>query len=760
MSAAAQTTMFNGVEVPGVVVAHSPKSSGEYLGSPSIAILPNGDYLASHRGYGDSHIYRSTDRGVTWTNISILPKSTMSTLFTLQGNTYAMGIRSGRVYISRSTDGGLTWTQPTDAFNGRLTREKSYHSAAVPMVIHNGRIWRAIENTIPDTGWGHRFLACVMSAPVDSDLLDRNNWTFSNEIGRDPTWLDGDFHGWCEGNMVVTPEGNLVNIPRVDHPPHGDTSALIRVNEQDHTISFNPENDFIEFPGGGKKFVIRYDPVSQQYLSLTNWVPPGFRSSEAQINAFLDSLTPEQQAPNQRGTLLTSNGFYNFERTRNTLALISSTDLVHWNVRKVLLHHPDTATHGLHYLDWQFDGNDIIGLSRTAYDDGLGGADNQHNANFITFHRFENYLDFESWDSLLSDTGNNRVLKYSLISGAGGPWWLTPEVFAEGEYAGETLANPLGLVRNALGQVFIGEQRDGGRILRFDADGGFLGVVANEGQQFTGNPEQIILGPDDLLYMSTAFGTGSDRIYSINTQTNDVDLFIDTTDGVNYTLNNPRGLAFATDGTLFVANRQEGNVLAFDGDGSYLETLVSGLDQPQTLLWDEGNQQLLIGFSGTLQVAAVDLLGNVQLLGDDVVGNVLDIMLVDDELFISDYTSSQLYHLYQGEWQTVTQDESLYHPGHMLLRQLIDGDINGDGSVDVSDLGILATNYKTGSGKSREQGDLTGDGIVDESDLSILAENYGNASDTTTHAVPEPGILSLLIGAFSLLISQRSNIRR
>jgi hypothetical protein len=29
-------------------------------------------------------------------------------------------------------------------------------------------------------------------------------------------------------------------------------------------------------------------------------------------------------------------------------------------------------------------------LSRTAFDDGLGGAHNAHDANFLTFHRIEN----------------------------------------------------------------------------------------------------------------------------------------------------------------------------------------------------------------------------------------------------------------------------------------------------------------------------------------------------------------------------------
>ncbi len=660
-----QTTMFNGVEVPGTVIAHSPASTGVYVASPSITIMPNGDYLASHDKSGRTYVYRSTDQGVTWTTGGSVP-GIWGTIFSYNGAAYLMGTNGGKIYISRSTNNGATWTSATNASNGLLTDVGGYHTSATAMVIQNGRIWRAFENTIPDTGWGHRFKAFVMSAPLGSNLLDRSNWTFSNELSRDPTWLGGDFHGWCEGNMVIAPDGSVVNMLRVDHPVHGDSSAIIRVNESNHTISFDPENDFVEFPGGGKKFVIRYDQSSQQYFALTSWVPPALRSSEEDINNFYNSLTEAQQAPNQRGTLLTSNGFYNFERTRNTLALISSPDLVHWDVRKVLLHHPDTATHGFHYLDWQFDGDDLIGLSRTAYDDGLGGANNQHNANFITFHRFDNYLDWQKWQSLVTDTGNNRVLKYELIGGMGGPWMLDPQVFAEGEYAGENLVNPLGLVDNGLGQIFIGEQRDGGRILRFDSSGAFLGVVASEGQQFTGRPEKIIVGPDGLLYMSTAFGSNSDRIYRINTQTNAVEMLIDTTDGANYTLNNPRGLAFATDGTLFVANRQGGNVLAFDENGGYLDTLVSGLDAPQTLLWDEDNQRLLVAFNGTLQVAAVDLLGNVQWLGDDVSGNVLDMMLIDGELFVSDYTSSQLYHLSDGVWRAATQIESLYHPGHML----------------------------------------------------------------------------------------------
>ncbi len=34
-----------------------------------------------------------------------------------------------------------------------------------------------------------------------------------------------------------------------------------------------------------------------------------------------------------------------------------------------------------------YDGEDIIAVTRTCFDDGLGGAPNHHDANFMTFHR-------------------------------------------------------------------------------------------------------------------------------------------------------------------------------------------------------------------------------------------------------------------------------------------------------------------------------------------------------------------------------------
>jgi uncharacterized protein (DUF2141 family) len=56
------------------------------------------------------------------------------------------------------------------------------------------------------------------------------------------------------------------------------------------------------------------------------------------------------------------------------------------------------------------------------------------------------------------------------------------------------------------------------------------------------------------------------------------------------------------------------------------------------------------------------------------------------------------------------------------------GDANGDGAVDVGDLGILAANYGTVNNATWANGDFNGDGAVDVGDLGILAAHYGENS--------------------------------
>ena len=75
---------------------------------------------------------------------------------------------------------------------------------------------------------------------------------------------------------------------------------------------------------------------------------------------------------------------------------------------------------------------------------------------------------------------------------------------------------------------------------------------------------------------------------------------------------------------------------------------------------------------------------------------------------------------------------------------LYPGDANGDGLVDVGDLGIMATSWgSTPAGWA--QGDFTDDGLVDVGDLGVLAAAWGLSIDSPA-ALPEPASLALVAG--------------
>jgi hypothetical protein len=355
-----------------------------YLGSPSLAQLPTGDWLATHDYFGPgcprnheneehlSSVYRSSDGGKTWRNVTHIANAYWSSLFVLHGDVYLLGTSQqyGAIVIRRSEDGGNTWTHPSDAHSGRLFEggfyhtPPNYHCAPVPVLASGGRLYRAFEDCSP-CEWGKGFQSCVISSDENADLLDASQWRMSNKLRFDPAWVPADWGklnnpGWLEGNCVEAPDGEIWNILRFNSDPLSDKAAIVTVHDQGREVRFDAQHGFIDFPGGMTKFTIRRDPSSGRYLTLSN--------------------------PNTNP----STGAYQ----RNVLALCASQDLRTWHSCTTLLA-DDTGLSedesrrltGFQYVDWQFDGPDIAYLVRTAY----AGAHNFHDSNRITAHRLVNY---------------------------------------------------------------------------------------------------------------------------------------------------------------------------------------------------------------------------------------------------------------------------------------------------------------------------------------------------------------------------------
>jgi len=118
-----------------------------------------------------------------------------------------------------------------------------------------------------------------------------------------------------------------------------------------------------------------------------------------------------------------------------------------------------------------------------------------------------------------------------------------------------------------------------------------------------------------------------------------------------------------------------------------------------------------------------------------------------------------------------------YMGAYPVTAASVPGDANGDGKVNVVDLGILATNYGVTGTATWGMGDFNGDTNVNVVDLGILATNYGyggaagggdfsadsakvfSKDDITTSTVcPVTGlplIAGLLLAALGLLASSR-----
>jgi hypothetical protein len=372
--------------VPGSVVGHRKSDTGEYIGSPSIAILPGGAYVASHDVFGPgtaefsfatTFVYRSEDRGETWRQVARVEPAFWSNLFVHGGMLYLLGTthHHGLLVIRRSDDGGFAWTQPKDAASGLLA-EGNYHTAPMPMLIHGGRLWRAIEDAGLGGAWGERYQPVLMSAPVGADLLRSDSWTLTRPLANSKAWLDGAFGGWLEGNALVLPSGHIGDLLRVAHP-RSETAALALLSDDGKSLEFSAESGFVHLPGGATKFTVRHDARTGRYWTLANWTPERFAGTGN------DSLV------------------------RNTLALLCSEDLRRWEIRSVVLHHPDAKRHGYQYVDWLFDGDDLVVVSRTAHDDAWGGARKAHDANFLTFHRIAGFRELTPADSAADFTDLN-----------------------------------------------------------------------------------------------------------------------------------------------------------------------------------------------------------------------------------------------------------------------------------------------------------------------------------------------------------------
>lgn len=158
--------------------------------------------------------------------------------------------------------------------------------------------------------------------------------------------------------ITVGTDGKLYNVMRYDmtrlNPCYGlAIRYLVNTKDPDAPIEFDR---VVNFPANHSKFEIKFDEISQMYYSVAT-----------RITCPEDSMK------------------------RTLLSLMISEDMLNWTVATDIFDErksdPEGKFIGFQYVDFLFDGDDIIFLCRTA----MNHAASFHDNNCITFHRIKNF---------------------------------------------------------------------------------------------------------------------------------------------------------------------------------------------------------------------------------------------------------------------------------------------------------------------------------------------------------------------------------
>lgn len=340
--------------------------SGNYLCSPSLVRLQSGaliasmDVFASGKPQNLTMIFRSDDDGKSWRYMCELFPCFWAKLFEHRGVLYALSATTeyGDLQIGKSTDDGNSFSDPVLLLRGSSGKggEIGVHKNPQPVIEHGGRLW----NTLEYGSWGKGFHASmVMSCNADSDLMNAENWSFSEPLRYDPDWegtASGKSVGTIEGCLAVCPDGKLRNFMRYEmgscQPNYGRILSFL-VDDKHPTAPLRYDGA-IDFPANHSKFEIKFDEKTQTYLCIASYI----RGAE-------------------------------HAKDRNLLSLMISRDLKHWERACDLIDMTkcDPKLVGIQYVDFLIEGEDLLLLCRTA----INGAHSFHDSNYLIFLRVQDF---------------------------------------------------------------------------------------------------------------------------------------------------------------------------------------------------------------------------------------------------------------------------------------------------------------------------------------------------------------------------------
>jgi len=377
----------------------STHAARRFVGSPSL-VKSGPLWLASHDYFFDTpvgtvSVFSSADGGINWSATANISAIYWAQLFEHGGSVYLIGPSGdysgeGDLKIARCTSSpcdGRDWTEAAVLAKG--TPERHFHSAPTPVVSDGETLFRAMEvggTSVPSGDLAVVMLSANASCP---DLTAPGCWTVSPGLAWNASWwphavgrparrdprleesmastLRSGKRAWEEANAVVDAKGGVWAMVRLDGPlehcpsvAECNGAALLSFDRTSGRLSFEA---IVNLPTGCNKFAIRRSPADGMFYSLTNPVDAD----------GIESGTCGQ---------------------RNHAVLAQSADLRSWTTCATILYddtgfQPADSVHqtGLQYIDFEFDGADIVAAVRAGY----RGSVTYHDANRLLIKRVLGY---------------------------------------------------------------------------------------------------------------------------------------------------------------------------------------------------------------------------------------------------------------------------------------------------------------------------------------------------------------------------------
>jgi hypothetical protein len=377
-------------------------------GGPGVKDLPGPEgepWGLAHQG----RFLTSDDGGRSWQLRAVRPLL-HARPFAAGKALYVLG-HLGDLRICRSDDGGETWGEAM-----ALTEGQHWHQAPCNVWYANGCVYLVMERRMPR---GIKAWAVGEGAPVlmrgrlDTDLTQRENWTFASEIAfmdvvdqEALDWFGAPFFpcpypnganadgvkgrdcapmGWLETNVVQLvdpkhywhdPTGRTFHLWMRAHTggvglacvakavEQGDKPGTGEIHTELQTVPSGRRALFVPCPGGQMKFHILHDEQTELFWLL---------STQA-----TDSMT--------RATLLPDDRYNLPNNERRRLQLHFSRNCMDWCFAG-LVAVGEVERASRHYASMAIDGEDLVVLSRS----GDERAASAHNGNLITFHRVRDF---------------------------------------------------------------------------------------------------------------------------------------------------------------------------------------------------------------------------------------------------------------------------------------------------------------------------------------------------------------------------------